>query len=484
VRVLVLAHGDARRWEQFLGAPKQFVVVDGETVVERCCRLFVEAGCEVVLVAPDGLPWPSGVRREVLQNPHPTGTEQDKFLATRHLWATDQRTVVVWGDVYYSVEAVRSIVGHGSDAPHCWRRPGASSVTGHKWDESFALSFGAEHHQTVLDACLMVVEYVRGTTVRDHIFMTHGALQGVERFYDVNAVNEAGEQTFIDDWTDDFDSPAEWVQWVGRFYAERLRTVVVGAWRPADRWRQQAQRFVDRHYALMGLPVVWAGAPGDPFNISAARNAAVAAASQTMPEWDTVVVVDADTFVQREQVWAAAYLSQMTGHAVTAYDRHVRLSKTGTVQVLGRLLDRAGTDDVERILRRAAKKQVATTACHGVFVVPRALWEQTGGYDERFAGWGGEDRAFWLTCGALSGEKFSLRIPGVSWHLWHPRPPEESHATVQRLANRDLAIRYKTACGVDPAVGMLPELQTAGVVDLEALQAILKEPGGPWHMMG
>jgi hypothetical protein len=51
-------------------------------------------------------------------------------------------------------------------------------------------------------------------------------------------------------------------------------------------------------------------------------------------------------------------------------------------------------------------------------VVPRPLWEHTGGFDEGFVGWGFEDSAFHTVAGG------SLRTPGELWHLYHVPAPE------------------------------------------------------------
>ena len=58
MRVLLLAQGNGLRWDvpgalndptekehPFLGKPKHFVVIDGETVLDRARRLFKERGC-------------------------------------------------------------------------------------------------------------------------------------------------------------------------------------------------------------------------------------------------------------------------------------------------------------------------------------------------------------------------------------------------------------------------------------------------------
>jgi hypothetical protein len=92
-------------------------------------------------------------------------------------------------------------------------------------------------------------------------------------------------------------------------------------------------------------------------------------------------------------------------------------------------------------------------------VVPRALWESVGGFDERFEGWLGEDAAFYAACQALVGVE---RFEGPCFHLWHPRSPEKNPALPEFQANERLLARYKAARR-----------------DTEAMRGILAEPGGP-----
>ncbi len=56
----------------------------------------------------------------------------------------------------------------------------------------------------------------------------------------------------------------------------------------------------------------------------------------------------------------------------------------------------------------------------GLFVIRRKFFEQLGGFDERFRGWGGEDDAFSLRAEAVS-TRCAIARDGVACHLWHPR---------------------------------------------------------------
>lgn len=85
-----------------------------------------------------------------------------------------------------------------------------------------------------------------------------------------------------------------------------------------------------------------------------------------------------------------------------------------------------------------------------VQVHPREAFEVTGGWDERFSGWGGEDISFGRCVDTLYGRHKSLNYP--VYHLWHPQLPGGSSqwATSRRWegqtsGNEDLAQRYYEA---------------------------------------
>lgn len=55
----------------------------------------------------------------------------------------------------------------------------------------------------------------------------------------------------------------------------------------------------------------------------------------------------------------------------------------------------------------------------GINVVTRTMWEDVGGFDSRFLGWGHEDRAFVHAVEVLHGPR--VRVAGHMLNLWHPK---------------------------------------------------------------
>jgi hypothetical protein len=85
-----------------------------------------------------------------------------------------------------------------------------------------------------------------------------------------------------------------------------------------------------------------------------------------------------------------------------------------------------------------------------VVVVSREGFERVGGMDPRFRGWGAEDVAFGLACGALLG--LTKIILGESYALYHKRPRKDGKRVWENdpgTHNVPLGERYWAAKG-DP----------------------------------
>lgn len=81
-------------------------------------------------------------------------------------------------------------------------------------------------------------------------------------------------------------------------------------------------------------------------------------------------------------------------------------------------------------------------------VITRRNFEKAGGFDERFDGYGGEDRSFMNTVVTLCGPM--LRLDDPIFHLWHPH---SGYAKNPNAAfNKKLRQRYEVARGDSEAI--------------------------------
>lgn len=225
-----------------------------------------------------------------------------------------------------------------------------------------------------------------------------------------------------------------------------MEAVVLVPRRP-DPWRDKLWRYVREEIeAEFDWPILEGLDHGDqPMNRAAARNRAAEQAG----DWEVAVFLDADT------VPAAHRLRDAVATAVES-------DKLVCSQTEFRSLTRGGTKDVlvgKVALTDAPIRWTYPLPKSSCIAVSRRLWDETGGYDERFSGWGYEDSSFFHACQAIAGME---RLKGACWHLWHPRSPEKDPRAAEYRANQALGARYKAARR-----------------DPNAMRSILVEPGGP-----
>ena len=188
-----------------------------------------------------------------------------------------------------------------------------------------------------------------------------------------------------------------------------------------DIWRQQGWPIYEGHHEA---------SEGELFNASIARNRAAAAADAD-GAWDVAIFADADTVP-----WDWRPVRQAVDEAART-DRFIRPFRTYY------LLDEQAT---EAFMATGAKprrgiRPLGQHVYGGIHVVSRTLWDESGGYDERFVGWGGEDTSYQFACQTLRGYR---RLNGEVYHLFHPMQRRDP-SKPEFIANRELEKRYVEA---------------------------------------
>ena len=208
-----------------------------------------------------------------------------------------------------------------------------------------------------------------------------------------------------------------------------MRVCVVVPFRAVrDLDRHAAWSHVQAHWQVNGFEVHTADDGGEPFSRGCSVNRGIA----EHPGADVYVIADADSLVDEKQVRAAVQAAAEAPGIVIAFDRFAYLSRDGTRAVMS-----GDRGDWNRHVEWTLQRSVSTC-----LAVSRETWEQTGGFDPRFRGWGMEDVAFEITARTVSAP--TRHIPGTAWHLWHPPEPLRPAGNVQLLRE------YEAAAG-DPA---------------------------------
>ncbi|OZB98372.1 galactosyltransferase-related protein [Paenibacillus sp. XY044] len=198
--------------------------------------------------------------------------------------------------------------------------------------------------------------------------------------------------------------------------------------------RDEALSFVLRFYRhILPAADICIGeiGTGEPFSRSRAINRAASRASGSI-----FIIADGDIIYDPQLVFDSVRLIEQ-GRWVIPFSRINRLTQQTSRKVI----------EGEAIWPLAAEldtgEEHAAYFVGGLNMVGREAFERTGGYDERFIGWGGEDEAFAYTMDTFVGEH--VRLDGLMLHFWHPFVGPQGNPHYEH--NYRLFERYKAARG-------------------------------------
>lgn len=220
-RVIILAAGDGTRWSNFRDNPKHLTEIEGERLIDRTVRQYLNYTDDVTVVGSDErylipraqLFVPDRPMEFVypITKPRPW-KEMDKFGSSMHLWG-EGRTVLVYGDVYFTDDAVKTVMENNEEWK-CFCRTKPSQVTGKNCKEIFAYSLGPEHHREFKYA----IEYLMKSKTATGGWSLFRYLTTKNENVNANYETMFSNNNFveIDDWTEDFDFPNDLITWEDR----------------------------------------------------------------------------------------------------------------------------------------------------------------------------------------------------------------------------------------------------------------------------
>jgi hypothetical protein len=186
---VILAAGASSR---FSGFPKQLLVVEGETLLDRQVRMFAPHAEALYLVT----------HREEL-----THADVQKFCPVSHRWKCDtllsawplwrdQDSFILHGDVYFTEPARQEILKHYSCPTFFW-----------DGQEVFALRIPPESGETIEKNLKRVVH----DTAAQSSASNDAGLASL--FTACQALGDKVQTVAVADWTQDFDTPEEYDGW-------------------------------------------------------------------------------------------------------------------------------------------------------------------------------------------------------------------------------------------------------------------------------
>lgn len=218
-RVIILAGGDNTRWGNFRGVPKHLIPFDGVPLLHRTARQFKAAGADVVILGPKT----HDPRYEVhgcvtVASPRQPGLyEVGMYLDARPWWLTTDRTILAYGDTYYTDDAVATIMGFTPREWHLFARFGPSQVTGKWWGEAWAHQFYPDSHIEEITLIHHVVRLADQKLIpRALIYEMYQTRQG-GLFPWSETQRDLGAYTEINDFTEDLDTPDDLLRWEKNF---------------------------------------------------------------------------------------------------------------------------------------------------------------------------------------------------------------------------------------------------------------------------
>jgi CTP:phosphocholine cytidylyltransferase-like protein len=194
--VFILAAGSGTRWKDYRGTPKHKVVVEGEVLVERTYRQFSQYTDKIIIVANEE----QDIAQTYIPPKNTDWKDIAKFFSSNDIWSDDQN-VMVFADVYFTDEAVKSIM-EDTNTLSFYLRSKASKLTKKPWGEIWGIGFDGLSMEVLKSTMLKIIESkveykTGGWKLFDQLTKDEQIINVVE----------------IDDWTEDFDWPSDIRMW-------------------------------------------------------------------------------------------------------------------------------------------------------------------------------------------------------------------------------------------------------------------------------
>lgn len=227
-RYILTIAGEGSRWNNYKGVRKHLVPINNEPNLFRTIRLIKEndpnskiyLACNFKFI-PDGLDNSIEIFNGLN---YVKGAESDRYINSSTYWNPEGRTVLIWGDVFFTKDGIKTICLPTNNWLR-YGRPGRCTYSHRKhWGEEFAISFNPEHHQAIYDASKRVEEISLNSGIQ-----LYGAIYLAMLGYSDNEIVKhsssgkkpnLGHMIEIIDMTDDFDFPQDYDEFLKVYKGE------------------------------------------------------------------------------------------------------------------------------------------------------------------------------------------------------------------------------------------------------------------------
>jgi choline kinase len=205
MRIIIAAGGKAERWKNYRNAPKHLLKIEGEVLLERTIRQFKKYTDDIIIISNEDYIFSGTQLEKPLEG---DWYDFGKIYSSHHLWS-NEKTFIIYGDVYFTDEAVEKIMTSQGDYKF-FLRSSASKLTYKKYGEVFGLSFSGNMKDKIKENIeTLISQKKKGAGTWELYYYMHN-ITGVSR---VKQTFKMGGYIEIDDWTDDFDTPEDILNW-------------------------------------------------------------------------------------------------------------------------------------------------------------------------------------------------------------------------------------------------------------------------------
>lgn len=205
MRIIIAAGGKAERWRNYRNTTKHLVVVEGEILLERTIKQFKKYTDDIIIISDEEYIFEGTQLEKPLKG---NWYDFGKIYSSHHLWSND-KTFIIYGDVYFTDEAVEKIMASEGDYKF-FLRSSASNFTHKKYGEIFGLSFSGSMNDNIkknIEALISKENTGPGTWELYYYMHNIASISQVKQTINMNGYIE------INDWTDDFDAPGDLLYW-------------------------------------------------------------------------------------------------------------------------------------------------------------------------------------------------------------------------------------------------------------------------------